>query len=273
MKSLFSAFLTMCSLMSIAQSGSIAGKLVDNTGAAVAYANVALYSSADSSMAKVAPSYDDGTFLLAPVDAGNYYLVASFVGAGEVRKNSISLAQGEELNLGNLTLEGSAINLEAASVVVERPLVEVKPDRTVFNVEGTINNTGDNALSLMRKAPGVTVDNNDNINVLGRAGVMLYVDGKQLPLSGDDLANYLKNLPSDQIDRIDIITNPGAKYDAEGNAGIIDIRLKKDKNLGANGSIRGTWTQGRYMRNNLNASGNYRNKRVNVFGTAGASKG
>ncbi len=128
---------------------------------------------------------------------------------------------------------------------------------------------GSDALSLMRKAPSVTVDNNDNISVLGRAGVLLYVDGKRLPLSGEDLSNYLKNIPAEQIDRIDIITNPGARYEAEGNAGIIDIRMKRNKEHGANGTVNGSFGQGRLTSYNLGASGNYRNSRMNVFGNLG----
>ncbi len=154
-------------------------------------------------------------------------------------------------------------------MTAQRALVEIKPDRTVFNVQGTINSAGDNALQLLRKAPGVLVDNNDNISVLSRSGVLIYVDGKRLPLSGDDLSNYLQSLPAEQIDKIDIITNPGAKYEAEGNAGIIDIRMKKDKNLGSNGTLSGSYGQGRETRYNVNATGNYRNKRLNSFGTLG----
>jgi len=161
-------------------------------------------------MAKVEVSNVNGEFILTEVPAGTYFAEATFIGLDKLREDGIQVLVGQETKLGVLQLRASSVALNEAEVVVTRPLVEVQPDRTVFNVEGTINNTGDDALSLMRKAPGVTVDNNDNINVLGRAGVMLYVDGKQLPLSGEDLANYLKNLPSDQIDRIDIITNPGA---------------------------------------------------------------
>ena len=159
------------------------------------------------------------------------------------------------------------------TITANRVMVEVKADRTVFNVDGTINSTGEDALALMRKAPGVTVDNNDNINVLGRSGVLIYIDGKRLPLGGDELSDYLKNIPADQIDRIDIISSPGAKYDAEGNAGIVDIRMKRDKSHGANGSVRATLTQGQFMRNNISATGNFRNKRMNVFATLGGSDG
>jgi hypothetical protein len=117
------------------------------------------------------------------------------------------------------------------------------------------------------------VDNNNNISVLSRSGVLIYVDGKRLPLSGDNLTSYLENLPAEQIDRIDIISNPGAKYEAEGNAGIIDIRLKRDSNLGANGSLSVTGSSGWRNRGNVNGSANYRSKKLNIFGAAGYNDG
>lgn len=273
MKRLFSLFFSLWSIVVFAQQAEITGQLADNEGKPVSYANVILYQTADSTLAKAEVSGEDGSFRFINVPEGNYFLVASFIGLDNYSKTDLEVKTGSPLALGKITMNASSIALEEAAVVVERPLVEVMSDRTIFNVEGTINNTGDNALNLMRKAPGVTVDNNDNVNVLGRAGVMLYVDGKRLPLSGEDLANYLRNLPSDQIDRMDIISNPGAKYDAEGNAGIIDIRLKKDKNLGANGSIQSTLTRGQRTRGNVNLTGNYRRKHFNVFGTLGASQG
>lgn len=273
MRSFFTLLLLISTSLTFAQTASISGKLLDTEGSALPYANVALYNATDSAMVEVEASDEAGKFLLQSLTAGSYFVKASFVGVGEVTSDVVALADGETKDLGTLSMSADAIQLEAASVVTERPLVEVQPDRTVFNVEGTINSIGDNAMSLMRKAPGVTVDNNDNINVLGRAGAMVFVDGKMLPLSGQDLADYLKNLPSDQIDRIDIITNPGAKYDAEGNAGIIDIRLKKDKNLGTNGSARVTATKGQLFRNNGSVSANHRNKKVNIFGQLGGNDG
>lgn len=256
-----------------AQTASIKGQLQDAEKAAVAFANVVLYKSADSTMYKVETSDDKGIFKIQGLAAGNYFLKASYIGIGELEQTNIELADGQILDLGVLAFSADGVDLGTATVSASRVMVEVKPDRTVFNVDGTINSTGDDALSLMRKAPGVTVDNNDNITVLGRSGVQIFVDGKRLPLGGDDLANYLKNIPSDQIDKIDIITNPGAKYDAEGNAGIIDIRLKKDKNLGTNGTVRGNYTQGQYTRYNGGISGNYRNKKFNAFGNIGGNGG
>ncbi|MEL6836615.1 MAG: TonB-dependent receptor [Bacteroidota bacterium] len=254
-----------------AQTASIIGQLQDPDGEAVVFANVALYNAADSSLTKVETTDDSGVFRIRGLAPGTYNLSATYVGASDFWKNEIALAADQQIDLGVLQFESTAVELAEATVTATRAMVEVKPDRTVFNVQGTINSTGADAISLLRKAPGVTVDNNDNISVLGRAGVLLYVDGKRLPITGDDLTAYLQNLPAEQIDRIDIITTPGAKYEAEGNAGIIDIRLKKDKSLGANGSISGTFSQGQYAVMNGSFSGNYRNKWMNTFFTLGGN--
>ena len=271
MKGFLTLIFTITFFFTHAQS-TIKGALKDNNGEAIPFVNIALYSVLDSTLIKVETSIDNGSFQITNIKAGNYFLKATFVGLPDLVVPTITLKENETKDLANLTFKAQAEELAAFTVVEERVMVEVKPDRTIFNVEGTINSTGSDAISLLRKAPAVTVDQNDNINVLGRSGVRVYVDGKQLPLSGDDLSNYLKNLPADQIDRIEIITNPGAKYDAGGNAGIIDIRLKKDKSVGANGTLSGTFTQGELTRYNVNASGNYRNKKMNVFGTLGFNK-
>jgi len=247
----------------------IRGQLQDAGRQAVPYANVALYAGAN--LVKVETTDDTGIFLLQNVPDGTYRLVASYLGAPDLSRN-LTVA-GQPLDLGVLAMAPAAVELEAATVTATRALVEIKPDRTVFNVQGTINAVGENGLDLLRKAPGVTIDNNDNINVLSRAGVLVYVDGKRLPLAGTDLADYLRNLTAEQIDRIDIITNPGAKYEAEGNAGILDIRLRKSDREGANGTANHTISQGRYQKMNGSVAGNYRNKTVNVFGQVGGNDG
>lgn len=272
MKLFYTSLLTLLFFQLHSQS-SIKGQLQDAEDAAVGFANVALFSQADSSVVKVEISDESGVFRIEGIPSGNYFLVASFVGQPDLRQPDITLTEGQVLDLGVLQFSPGTVELTQATVTAQRAMVEVKPDRTVFNVDGTINSVGSDAIELLRKAPGVVIDNNDNINVLGRSGVLVYVDGKRLPLGGQDLANYLKNLQADQIDRFDIITNPGAKYEAEGNAGIIDIRLKKDKNLGANGSLNLTGSQGKYAKGNGSISGNYRNKFMNTFVTVGGAKG
>ncbi|MBK8557483.1 MAG: TonB-dependent receptor [Lewinellaceae bacterium] len=267
MKITLTLMLSLCSVLLWAQKSSINGRLTDAQGQALVYANIALFQTADSSLVKVENSNDNGDFMLRELRAGNYYLKATYLGLEDLFLPDLVLGENQALNLGALRLNPGSLQLTEAVVTAKRSMVEVKPDRTVFNVEGTINSVGSDGLALLRKAPGVTVDNNDNINVLGRSGVLVYVDGKRLPLSGQDLSNYLQSLSAEQIDRIDIITSPGAKYEAEGNAGILDIRLKKDKNLGANGTLNGSFAQGRYHRSTLGGSGNYRNKHFNAFGS------
>lgn len=261
-----------CLLQANAQNSTITGSLADDSGKPVEFANVVLYTP-DSTIVKVETTDETGAFSIANVKAGNYFLETTCISYENFVLPNLEVISGQDLDLGQLKMSVAAVELETAVVSATRALVEIKPDRTVFNVQGTINSAGDNGLSLLRKAPGVLVDNNNNISVLSRSGVLIYVDGKRLPLSGDNLTNYLENLPAEQIDRIDIISNPGARYEAEGNAGIIDIRLKKDINLGANGSISTTYSQGQRARGNVNATANYRNKSLNSFGSLGYNEG
>ncbi len=256
-----------------AQNAELNGSLLDVDGNPISFVNIALFNVPDSTLAKVETSDEAGAFTFKGMKPGIYYLEASFVGLSKLQVADISLIENQVRELGALTMTSDAIELETAVVTARRAMVEVKPDRTVFNVEGTINSAGDNGFGLLRKAPGVLVDNNNNISVLSRSGVLIYIDGKRLPLQGDALTSYLQNIPAEQIDRIDIITNPGAKYEAEGNAGIIDIRLKRDKSIGSNGNVSYNASQGRYFNTNGSFSGNYRNKKLNAFGTLGAGGG
>jgi iron complex outermembrane recepter protein len=252
-----------------AQNAKINGKILDQDKKGISYVNIILYNQQDSSIYKVENTNESGNFQIHGISEGRYFLKTNLIGMVDEFRNNLEIKNNQEIELGDIVLKASPVKLQEAVVSAKRSILEVKPDRTIFNVEGTINNIGSDGISLLRKAPGVTVDNNDNISLLGRSGVKIYIDGKKLPLSGQDLTAYLQNLQAEQIDRIEIITNPGAKYEAEGNAGIIDIRLKQDKNLGTNGSVNANYSQGRYPRINLTGNGNYRNKNINLFGLAG----
>ncbi len=248
------------------------GVVEDGHGDAVSYADVILYKEGTQDLVKVETTNEKGSFVMRGIPMGSYDLVVAFIGLEDYKMGGLKI-DGETLDLGTITMGTSSIELETAVVKAKRTLVEVKPDRMVFNVEGTINSVGDNALGLLRKAPGVMVDNNDNISVLSRSGVLIYIDGKKLPLAGEDLAAYLQGLPAEEIDRMDIITNPGAKYEAQGNAGIIDIRLKRNKNFGFNGVVSTAISKGKYWRQNHSLSSNYRNRILSAFGTIGYNDG
>ncbi len=267
--SLFTLLLLVCTSQLLGQSASIRGQLQDNLKQSIVYANIALYKTSDGSLVKGAISDESGVFQLRNIAKGSYLLIASYIGYSDFRKENITLTAQEQLDLGTLIFKNSPTELQETIVTASRPILETKPDRTIFNIEKTINSVGSDVITLLRKAPGITVDSNNNINLLGRSGVLMYVDGKRLPLTGDDLSGYLQSLTAEQIDRIEIITNPGAQYEAEGNAGIIDIRIKKDKNLGLNTTINSGFSQGRHPQSNLSINGNYRNEKVNTFGIIG----
>ena len=144
-------------------------------------------------------------------------------------------------------------------------MVQVLADKTVFNVENTINATGTSGFELLRKAPGVVIDNNDNLIVEGKTGILIYIDGKQSFLTGSDLTNYLKTIQATDIEAIEIITQPSSKYDAAGNAGIINIKLKKNKNFGTNGTISSGFNVGRFGTSLSSISFNNRNKKNNFL--------
>ena len=245
---------------------SLKGQLVDEKGEAVPFANVVLYKSPGNELYKAEASDMEGHFVFLSINPADYILEISFLGLEDIRQEL--KINGQDIDLGTMSMKTAGIQIETTIVTARRALMEVKPDKTVFNVEGTINSAGENAIGLLRKAPGVLLDNNDNITVLGRSGVKVYIDGKILPLAGEELTNYLESLSSEQIDRIDIISNPGAKYEAEGNAGIIDIRLKKSKNAGSNGTLSSSFSQGVHSRYNVNLGGNSRSDKLNLYGNA-----
>ena len=229
---------------------------------------VSLLRTKDSSTVKYAVTGADGRFQFIKVADGEYIIKATLVGHLPGFSNRISVA-GSDVRLPELVLVKASGQLKGVTVSANRPMVEVKADKTVMNVEGTINATGSDALELLRKSPGVQVDRDDNLSLSGKSGVQVYIDGRPTPLAGKDLADYLKTLQSSQIEAIEIITNPSAKYEAAGNAGIINIRLKRNKSYGTNGSISAGWNQGTYPKYNSSLSLNHRNKAINTYGNFG----
>lgn len=257
---------------SFAQTG-ITGHVINPSNASVEFMNVVLHSSADSSMVKAAASEANGRYMIEDVASGSYFLEFVFTGYERIQSPAFDHTAGSLTDLGDQQVKETSQNLKEVEYVHYKPLVEVKADKTVFNVEGTPNATGLNALELLRRAPGVTLDNNDNISVKGKGGIVVYIDDKLTPLDAASLADLLKNLQSDQIESIEIITNPSARYDAAGNAGIINIRLKKNKLFGTNGSLALGFSTQRYSKYNTSLSLNHRNEKWNIFGNYGNNWG
>ncbi|MEL6863540.1 MAG: TonB-dependent receptor [Bacteroidota bacterium] len=269
MKKLSTLVLLCCCMISsmYAQSEpSIVGTVVDAKEEPLSYANVILHLASDSSIVKLELTDDEGRYRFSQVPKSAYFVRVSYVGLPEFSTSTFEWTAFRDYEVATVFLEPASNELSEVTVVAKRPILEAKPDKLVFNVEGSINASGSDALELLRKAPGVVVDNNDNVSLMGKSSVRIYIDGKPSVLSASDLAAYLKTIPSDQIDNIEIITNPSAKYEAEGSAGIINIKLKKDKRFGSNANVNLGYSVGRRQQYNGSVSSNYRNKRINLFG-------
>ena len=244
----------------------ITGSIKDEQGKTLQGATVSLKRSKDSSIVKLGVTNSTGSYTFINIANGKYFINTSHV--GYVIKNSPAFeVSGEgQVPVPEILLSKGSGTLKEVAITSEKPIIEVKADKTILNVEGSVNAVGQDALELLRKSPGVVVDKDENLGLSGKNGVQVYIDGRPTPLSGTDLAAYLKTLQSSSIESIEIITNPSSKYDAAGNAGIINIKLKKNKSYGTNGSVNLGYSIGTYPKYNGGFSLNNRNKYVNLYG-------
>ncbi len=246
--------------------GVIKGSLHDEHNTAVPFATIILKNSNDSSFYKGELSNEAGAFIFEMVKEGNYFAEIKVVGYQALLKENIVVsAAGPLTDLGTIVLPALAQNLQTVTIQAEKPFIERQADRTVVNIENSIVQTGSSVLEVMEKLPGVQVNQDGLISLKGKQGVSVMMDGKPTVLSGQDLANMLRGTSSASIQKIEIITNPSAKYDASGNSGIINIVSKKNKREGFNGSINGGYGQGRYEKYNSGFNLSLKEKKYNLF--------
>lgn len=272
MKHIFTLIMLAIATLAQAQtkSGKIFGSLKNAEGKGVEAATVTLVKADNQALVKVSITNKEGVFEFERIPEGRFMITFAATGYSAAKSQVIEITpQKQSVNAGAFTAEPAARELGNVEVVSKRPLVENKIDKTVVNVDASPSNTGISALEVLEKSPGIVIDNNDNISVKGKSGVIVLIDGKQTYLSGQDLANYLRNLPSNQLDQIEIMTQPSAKYDASGNSGIINIKTKKSKANGFNGSINNSAIFANYYKNTTGVNFNWRHNKVNVFGNYG----
>lgn len=273
-KLLLIATVLFCSFQANAQNTSkVTGQVNDNNGKALNAITVILHRAKDSSIAKTAVTDGKGHYEMATVKAGSYFVTTSAVSLKNASSAVFEVKDGETATVPAISVQAGGKSLQEVTITSKKPIVEVKADKTILNVEGTINAVGNDAFELLRKSPGVMIDKDDNLSLAGKNGVQVYIDGKPSPLSGADLAAYLKSLNSSQIEAIELITNPSAKYEAAGNAGIINIKLKKNKTFGTNGTATAGYNIGTYAKYNAGVSLNHRNAKINAFGSYNFNKG
>lgn len=267
MKKLFGSTLALFLATTLLTAQTITGKITDEKGAPVSYANVAVIKAADSSFVSGSLTNKEGMYSFASPGAGSYFLRISSIGFKEMKTAAFEVS-GPEFNkdFGTTALLQDAKTLQNVDITTLRPTIIQKADRMVVTVEGTAMAQGSNAFTVLSKAPGVFIDNDGNIQLNGRSGVTVMLDGKLTYLSARDLRNLLEGMSAENIKNIEIITNPSSKYDAEGTSGILNINLKKNTYQGMNGSVYGGYT------NNFQQFGytyggniNYKSKKCSSF--------
>jgi hypothetical protein len=269
--------LTWPGLTATAQRGpaqtTFTGAVQEGAGKPVPFATVALLNARDSSVVKGTASDQQGQYAFERVGAGRYLVRASVVGYKKTYSLPI-IADNESVSIPTLTLTDETGQLNTVQVTAKKPFVEQQIDRMVVNVAGSIVGSGSTALEVLEKSPGVTVDyQNERLQLRGKDGVIVQIDGRQSYLSQQDVIALLRSMSSDNIATIELITNPGARYDAAGNSGIINIRLKKNSALGTNGTVSVAGGSGRYDRERGSLQLNHRTQKLNLFGNYSLNRG
>lgn len=205
---------------------------------------------------------EKGRFSIKNVDAGTYTIRVDQIGYEPYISDEFRVSSKEIKSLPIILMVEKNNNLNEVVITAAKKMIEVKADKIIFNVANSPSASGTNGLDLLKAAPGVTLDLDNSISLLGKSNVQVYLNGVQSRLSGNDLTTFLQSLTSETIESIEIISNPGAKYEAEGTGGIINIRLKKSVATGFNGTAASSFTKGEEYRYNNTISLNLGLKKI-----------
>ncbi len=233
---LFSFFLGM-SHLAAKEVGQITGTIKDEGGAAVPFVNVSLLDAASETLLSGAVSDEQGNFLIETSKLGEFQIMISSIGFEPFKSEKFELKPGMKKSFGEIGIKEEVGNLSEVTVRSTRPEIIIEADKTTINIEGTVMAEGNTALDVIGRSPGVYVDENDNIILNGRGGVTVMINDRQTYMSATDLANFLRAMPADNIKSIEIINNPSSRFDAEGSAGVVNIKLKKNNIDGIFGNV------------------------------------
>ncbi len=252
---------TLCNTgMAHAKQGTLTGKLRDQSGAPIAYANVAVLNAADASLVTGAVTDDQGSFSISTPGQGSYVLRLSAIGFAEIKTPAFIVNNNSfSKDFGVITLKEDVETLQEVTVKALRPTITQEADRMVVSIEGTALAAGSTAYDVLAKSPGVYIDQDGNVQLNGKAGATIMIDGRLTYLSAKDLRSMLEGMSAENIKNIEIISNPSAKYDAEGASGILNINLKKNDQRGMNGSVYAGYSYNRL--HSYSAGGNINYKR------------
>lgn len=250
------------------QSMAISGNVYTRDNLPAEGANIVLLTEKDSVFVTGTAADRKGNFLLKDLNAGYYLIQISLLGYQKELK-TVHINRDKTFPLDTVYLKQDMLQLGSVVVVAGKPLIEIQADKTVVNIESSIIHTGGNAFSVMETLPGVYINNNGDVSLNGKRGAKVLIDGKTSYLEGEELVSFLKSTPASSIEKIELVSNPSARYDASGNSGLINIRTKRVKLIGFNMGINTNYMQGKYGKNNNNISLNHRNGKINLFGMYG----
>lgn len=242
--------------------GQIIGKITDYNGNPLSGIAVLLLQSSDSTSIADHITDDKGNFSFRNINKGIYFITT--VTIGNITHSDTFEYNGTKVYLPTIKLPEVVHSLKEVSITATIPQLEQKSDRLIVNV-AKMNTAGDNALDIIKKAPGVRLDKDENIMLKGNSGVNVMINGRSTYMSKNEISNYLKTLPGDVISKIEIMANPPANYDAEGTAGIINIILKRNRSLGYAGSFSTNIGYGRYGKFNTSGILNYNSGKLSLY--------
>ena len=263
----FLYFLLLLSpIYSFSQNGSFKAVVIDHSSKEpIIGASVALLSPGVGAYLRGGQTLDDGRIILENISPGKYTLKVSYLGMTDVVRENVVIEAGKTLNIGQIALEPKGKQLGEVVVQGKIPELQLGIDKKVFDVSQSMVSVGGTAQDVLGNVPTLQVDSDGSVSLRGSTAVRILINGKESAMAGSDISKLLQSLPADAISKVEIMTNPSAKYDAEGQSGIVNIVLKKNMNTGLNGTVNAS--VGNYDNYMAGASLNYRNTKFNYFGT------
>lgn len=263
---LSAAFFTTPAFAQENNTGKISGQIINNNQTHASFATVTLLKASDSALVKGAISDTAGKYHFERIPFGNYLIAVSVTGSHNVYSQPFSLSHAnDEITIPIITLKSSAELLKAVQVKAVKPFIQHKPGETIVNVENSPVAAGNSVMEALEKSPGIFVDQDGNISMNGKGGVNVMINGQPTHLSASQLSTMLKAMPASSVSQIELMTQPPAKYSAEGTAGLINIVLKKNTNMGINGNLTAGGGYGQYPKYNAGGSLNYKNKNFSLY--------
>lgn len=262
---LLSVFILLVPYALSAQKAQIRGVVVDaETGDPIVGASVALLSQLTNAYIRGEQTGENGAFRISDLDVNTYTLQVTYVGYAEYIRPNLVVAAGQQINLGSIAISENDHIIDEVVVEGRRPEMQIGIDRKIFDVSQSMVSVGGTAQELLSNVPTLQVDQDGTVSLRGSSAVRIFIDGKESSMAGSDINALLQSLPAEVIDKVEIITNPSARYDAEGQSGIINIVLKKNARIGLNGSVNASG--GSFGNAMGGITLNYRNQKFNYFG-------